>query len=50
MRWLILAIFLFGMFSSLNWYEARTTERRMAYALVAITAFALVLVLANTMI
>ena len=48
MRWLILAIFLFGMISGLNWYEAATSERKLAYGLMAVTAFVLVLVLGNT--
>ena len=48
MRWLILAIFLFGMISCLNWYEAATSERKLAYGLMALTAFVLVLVLGNT--
>ena len=48
MKWLILALFLAGMFASLNWYEAATSERKMAFGLMTIAAFALVLVLGNT--
>jgi len=48
-RWGVLAIFLIGMASSLSWYETRTSERRIVYGVVAITAFVLVLVLGNTM-
>ena len=48
-RWLILAIFAFGMMASLNWYEAATSERKLAFGLMAAFAFALVLVLGNTM-
>jgi hypothetical protein len=47
-KWLILALFLGGMFSSLNWYEAATRERKMAFGLMTIAAFALVFVLGNT--
>ena len=49
MRWVILAIFLFGMFSLLNWHEAVTNEGKIAYGLMAITALALVLLPGNTM-
>lgn len=48
MKWLILALFLGGMFSSLNWYEAVTRERKMAFGAMTIAAFALVMVLGNT--
>jgi hypothetical protein len=48
-RWVILAIFLLGMISSFNWYEARTSERKLVYGLMAIAAFVLVVVLGNTM-
>jgi hypothetical protein len=48
-RWLIFALFVVGMFSSLNSYEGTTRERRMAFGLAAIVAFALVLVLGSTM-
>ena len=48
MKWLILVLFLGGMFTSLNWYEAATRERRMAFGLMTLAAFALVLVLGNT--
>jgi hypothetical protein len=48
-RWVILAIFLFGMFSLLNWHEAVTKEGKIAYGLMAVTALALVLLLGNTM-
>jgi hypothetical protein len=50
MRWVIVATFIFGMVSSLNWYEARTSERRMAFGLLAVIAFALIAVLASTMV
>jgi hypothetical protein len=36
------------MFSSLNWYEAATRERKMAFGIMTIAAFALVMVLGNT--
>jgi hypothetical protein len=36
------------MFSSLNWYEAATRERKMAFGLMTIAAFGLVFVLGNT--
>jgi len=36
------------MISCLNWYEAATSERKLAYGLMALTAFVLVLVLGNT--
>ena len=49
MKWLILAVFLFGMVASLNWYEAVTKERKMAFGLMAIAALVVVLVLGNTM-
>ena len=48
MKWLILALFLGGMFASLNWYEAPYRERRMAYGLMTLAAFGLVLVLGIT--
>jgi type II secretory pathway component PulM len=48
-RWFIFAIFLFGMISSLVWYEAATRERKMVSGLLAILALALVLLLGNTM-
>jgi hypothetical protein len=48
-KWLILAVFLFGMVASLNWYEAATKERKMAFGLMAIAALVVVLVLGNTM-
>jgi hypothetical protein len=48
MKWLILAVFLGGMFASLNWYEAANRERRMAFGLVTLAAFALVFVLGIT--
>jgi hypothetical protein len=47
-RWVILVIFLFGMLSSLNWYEARTTERKLVYGVMTIAAFVLVVLLVNT--
>ena len=48
MKWLILALFLGGMISSLNWYEAATRERKMAFGLMTLAAFGLVFVLGNT--
>ena len=48
MKWIILALFCGGMFSSLNWYEAATRERKMAFGLMTIAAFGLVFVLGNT--
>ena len=48
MKWLILALFLGGMFSSLQWYEAATRERKMTFGLVTVAAFLLVVVLGNT--
>jgi hypothetical protein len=48
-RWVILAIFLVGMISLLRWHEAVTSERKITYGVVAITALALVLLLGNTM-
>jgi prepilin signal peptidase PulO-like enzyme (type II secretory pathway) len=47
-KWLILAIFLGGMFSSLQWYEAVTREQKMAFGLMTAAAFVLVVVLGNT--
>jgi hypothetical protein len=47
-KWLILALFLGGMFSSLNWYEAATRERKVTFGIMTIAAFALVMVLGNT--
>ena len=49
MRWVTLAIFLVGMISLLRWHEAVTSERKITYGVVAITALALVLLLGNTM-
>ncbi len=48
-RWFILALFLAGMISSLNWHQAGTSERKAAFGLLAVAAFALVLVLTVTM-
>jgi hypothetical protein len=48
MRWVVLAIFLVGMVSFLNWHEARTSERRLAFAVVI--AFALMALLESTMV
>jgi len=47
-KWLILALFLAGMFSSLNWYEAAARERKLAFGVMTIAAFALVIVLGST--
>ena len=48
-KWVVLVVFLFGMVSSVNWYEAPTHERKMAYGLMTLAALAVVLVLGNTM-
>jgi hypothetical protein len=48
-KWVILVFFFFGMISSRQWHEAATPDRKMAFGLLAIAAFALVLVLGNTM-
>jgi UDP-N-acetylmuramyl pentapeptide phosphotransferase/UDP-N-acetylglucosamine-1-phosphate transferase len=48
-KWLILCFFLFGMISCRNWYEATAGEQKLAHGLMAIAAFALVVVLANTL-
>jgi hypothetical protein len=48
-KWVVLIVFLFGMVSSLNWYEAATRDRKMAYGLMTLVALAVVLVLGNTM-
>jgi hypothetical protein len=47
-KWLILALFLGGMFSSLNWYEAATRERKLAFGFMTVAAFLLVFVLGTT--
>jgi hypothetical protein len=47
MKWLIITIFLVAMIASRNWYEATTSERRTAYGLLALAAFALVLALGS---
>jgi hypothetical protein len=47
-KWLVLALFLGGMFSSLNWYEAATRERRLTFGFMTVAAFVLVVVLGNT--
>jgi hypothetical protein len=44
-RWLILALFIAGVISSLNWHQAGTSEQKAAFGLLAVAAFALVLVL-----
>jgi hypothetical protein len=48
-RWLIFALFVAGMISSLNWHEAGTSERKALFGVLAVAAFALVLVLTVTM-
>jgi hypothetical protein len=48
-RWVTLAIFLVGMISLLRWHEAVTSDGKITYGVVAITALALVLLLGNTM-
>jgi hypothetical protein len=50
MRWVIVAVFLLGMISSFKWYEARTSERRTAFGVLAVVAFTLTAVLGSTMI
>jgi hypothetical protein len=47
-RWVIVTIFLLGMISTLNWFEAEKSERRIAFGLMAIAAFVLAAVLATT--
>ena len=53
MKWLIVALFIIGMIASVLWYEA--TERRLthgqrtALGIAAMAAWALVVVLSNTM-
>lgn len=49
MKWLVFALFLLGMFASLNWYEAAASEQRLAFGLAAIAAFILVILLGTTM-
>jgi len=49
MRWVVLAVFLVGMFA-LNWHEARTKEQRLAFAVVTVVAFALMALLGSTMV
>jgi hypothetical protein len=48
-RWLILALFIAGMILSLNWHQAKISDRKAIFGLLAVAAFALVLVLALTM-
>jgi hypothetical protein len=50
MRWVILAVFLVGMFAFLNWHEARSKERRLTFAIVTVVAFALMVLLGSTMV
>jgi hypothetical protein len=50
MRWVVLAVFLIGMFAFLNWHEARTKEQRLAFAVVTVVAFALMALLGSTMV
>jgi len=48
-RWLILAFFIAGMILSLNWHQAKISDRKAIFGLLAVAAFALVLLLALTM-
>ena len=48
MKWLILVLFLGGMLSAVQWYEAVTRERKMAFGLATGAAFLLVFILGNT--
>jgi hypothetical protein len=50
MRWVVVAIFLVGMILFLNWREAGTGERRLAFAILTVVAFALMALLASTMV
>jgi hypothetical protein len=47
-KWLILAVFLGGMLSAVQWYEAVTRERKTAFGLMTGAAFLLVFILGNT--
>jgi hypothetical protein len=38
------------MFSILNWYEAATSERKLAFGVLAISALVLVLLLGSTLV
>ena len=49
MRWLIFALFLIGMISSLGWHEAGTSGRKTVFGFLALGNFALVLVLGMLM-
>jgi hypothetical protein len=48
-RWVTFAIFALGMMASLNWHQAVTRERKTIFGVVAVAAFAVVLVLGSTM-
>ena len=41
MQWVVFAIVLIGMVSLLNWHEDRTSEQRLAFAVVTVVAFTL---------
>jgi hypothetical protein len=47
MKWLIMTIFIVAMIASRAWYEATSSERRTAYGILALAAFALVLALGS---
>ena len=52
MRWLVVAIFLFGLLASLAWYDADevySAGHRTMFAIIAITAFAAVIVMGATL-
>jgi hypothetical protein len=50
MRWVVVVIFLIGMVSFLNFYEARTRERRLAFGVVTVLAFVLIALLGSTLV
>jgi hypothetical protein len=50
MRWVVFAIFLVGMVSFLNWHEAKSSEQRLAFAVVTVVAFTLMALLGSTMV
>jgi hypothetical protein len=50
MRWVVVVIFLIGMVSFLNWYEARTDERRLAFGVVTVVALVLIVLLGGVLV
>jgi hypothetical protein len=50
MRWVVVVIFLVGMVSILNCYEARTSERRLTFGVVTVVAFVLIALLGSTLV